>query len=93
MGPSGQPEYVDLVPHDRGSFASWHLEHRKGNHRGASLDAVNRHDNTILVTTRNVARFTVWLHPDRVHVSCPLTIWVDGKVAFQGPGAVAGNRE
>ena len=31
--------------------------------RGASLDAVNRHDNTILVAARNVASFTVWLHP------------------------------
>ena len=80
------------MPHDNGSFASWHLEYRKGKHRGASLDAVNRHDNTILVTTRNVARFTVWLHPRMVDVSRPVTIVADGKVRFQGRlSAVAGH--
>ncbi len=40
--------------------------------------------NTVLVTTRNVARFTVWLHPHMVDVSQPVTIVVDGKVRFQG---------
>ena len=80
----GSLEYDELVSHDDGSFASWHLEYRPAKHRGAALDAVNRHDNTILVATRNVARFTVWLHPRMVDVSRPVTILVDGKVRFQG---------
>ena len=30
----GSLEYDELVPHDNGSFASWHLEHRKGTTAG-----------------------------------------------------------
>ena len=80
----GNLVYDELVPYDDGSFASWRLEYRKGTHRGAAIDAVNRHDNTILVATRNVARFTVWLHPRMADVARPVTIVVDGKVKFQG---------
>jgi len=85
----GSLEYDELIEHysiEHGmrNFASWRLEYRQGKHRGALLDAVNRHDNTIVVSTRNVARFTVWLHPRMVDVSRPVTIMVDGKIGFQG---------
>jgi hypothetical protein len=81
---SGDIEYDELIPHYPDSFTNWRLEYRKVALHGASLDAINRHDNTIQVTTRNVARFTVWLHPRMVDVSRPVTIVVDGTVRFQG---------
>ena len=62
----GDLEYERLIPHNERSFTNFRLEYRKAKYGGASLDAVNRHDNTIVVTTRNVARFTVWLHPRMV---------------------------
>ena len=61
-------EYDELVAHGSGDFDSWRLEHRIAQHRGAAIEAVNRGDNTIAVTTRNVVRFTVWLHPRMVDV-------------------------
>ena len=75
----GNIDYDELIPHEGVTFDSWRLDHRVAAHPGASLDAVNRHDNTILVATRNVARFTVWLHPRMVDVARPVTIVVDGK--------------
>jgi len=81
---NGDISFDELVPHDGRKFADWRLEHRMTSLRGASLDAVNGHDNTISVTTQNVARFTVWLHPRMVDDSRPTTIIVDGKVRFQG---------
>ena len=80
----GNINYDELIPHNQNSFTIWRLEHRVAPHPGASLDAVNRHDNTIEVATRNVARFTVWLHPRMVDVSRPVTVVVDGKVRFSG---------
>jgi predicted esterase len=59
----GKLDYDALLAHGTGDFATWHLEHRTVQRRGASIEAVNRGDNTIAVTTKNVARFTVWLHP------------------------------
>jgi len=63
-------------------FDAWRLEHRRATRRGAMIDAVNQGQNRIKVTTKNVARFTVWLHPNMVDVSKPVTIAVDGKVRF-----------
>jgi pimeloyl-ACP methyl ester carboxylesterase len=81
---TGNIDYDELIPYDKGTFASWRLEHRIAALPGASLDAVNRHYNTIMVATRNVARFTVWLHPRMVDVVQPVTIVVDGKTRFNG---------
>ena len=47
------------------------------------IDAVNHGDNKITVTTRNVARFTLWLHPRMVDVSKAVAIRVDGQVRFE----------
>jgi hypothetical protein len=60
------------------------LEYKKVALGGASLDAINRRNNTIEVTTHNVARFTVWLHPHMVDISQSVSIVVDGKALFQG---------
>jgi hypothetical protein len=75
----GKLEYDELIDNDPDDFDSWRLEHRKSRRKGASIDAVNRRDNTIVVTTRNVAKFTVWLHPKMVDVQKPVTVVVNGK--------------
>ena len=81
---AGNIEYDELIPHDINSFTTWRLDYKKVALRGASLDAINRHNNTIEVATQNVARFTVWLHPRMVDIARPVTIVVDGKARFQG---------
>ena len=78
----GELKYDELVSHSDGGFDSWRLEHRRSNHRGAMIDAVNHGDNTIAVATRNVARFTLWLHPRMVNISKRVVVRVDGKVRF-----------
>jgi hypothetical protein len=81
---SGKLEYDELVDNGADDFDSWRLKHRRSHRDGASIDAVNRGDNTIVVTTRNVARFTVWLHPRMVDVTRKVTVVVNGKKRFAG---------
>jgi pimeloyl-ACP methyl ester carboxylesterase len=81
---SGKLEYDELVDNDADDFDSWRLEHRRSKRDGASIDAVNRGDNTIVVTTRNVARFTAWLHPQMVDFTKRVTVVVNGKNRFAG---------
>ncbi len=81
---SGKIEYDELRSLGTGEFSSWHLEHRKRNHSGAAIDAVNQGGNSIRVTTQNVARFTVWLHPKMIDVEKPVRIVVDGRTLFRG---------
>jgi predicted esterase len=73
---------VDELRSQGEDFDEWKLIHRRTRRRGAALDAVNRGDNLIEVTTLNVARFTIWLHPKMVDVAKPVTIKVDGKTKF-----------
>jgi predicted esterase len=80
----GQLDYDALVAHSKGDFSSWRLEHRTIHRRGAAIEAVNRGDNTIAVTARNVARFTVWLHPRMVDLAKPVVIVVNGQERFSG---------
>jgi pimeloyl-ACP methyl ester carboxylesterase len=80
----GELEYDELISHSGGDFDSWRLEHRQSSRSGAMIDAVNHGDNTIAITTRNVARFTNWLHPRMVDVSKRVVVKVDGKVRFDG---------
>ena len=72
----------DELESDGADFDEWKLVHSRPRRRGATIDAVNRGDNRIDATTQNVARFTVWLHPEMVDISKPVTIAVDGKVRF-----------
>jgi len=76
----GELAYDELISHSGGDFDSWRLEHRRSKHRGAMIDAVNHGDNRITVTTQNVVRFSLWLHPRMVRISKPVVVRVDGKV-------------
>lgn len=80
----GDLEYDELATCDDDDFDTWHLEHRRYSRRGCMIDAINRGRNRIDVTTLNVDRFTVWLHPKMVDVAKPVTVCVDGKVRFAG---------
>jgi predicted esterase len=81
----GELEYDELVDNDvEDDFDAWRLERRQGRRQGASIDAVNRGGNLLQITTRNVARFTVWLHPRMIDVSKPVTMLVNGESRFVG---------
>jgi hypothetical protein len=72
------------VPHGSNSeLRGWSLEHRRTSARGSLIDAVNHGNNRIELRTQNVAECTVWLHPKMVDTSQPVTIVVNGDVAFQ----------
>jgi pimeloyl-ACP methyl ester carboxylesterase len=58
-------------------FDEWKLVHRRPMRSGACIEAVNRGENRIEVTSENVARFTIWLHPQMVDPRKPVTIAVD----------------
>lgn len=75
----GKLEYDALIDNDDDDFDSWRLEYRRLQRDGSSIDAVNRRDNSIVVKTRNVARFTVWLHPRMVDINKPVTVIVNGR--------------
>lgn len=81
---SGKIEYDELLCDDDVEFDDWKLEYQRSRRKGSSLDAVNKGDNTIAVTARNVARFTVWLHPKMVDLKKPVTILVNGEKRFTG---------
>jgi pimeloyl-ACP methyl ester carboxylesterase len=80
----GQLDYDALRVHGAGDFSTWRLEHSVVQQKGAAIEAVNRGDNTIAVTTRNVARFTVWLHPRMVDLGKPVVVLVNGRRQFSG---------
>jgi predicted esterase len=81
----GELEYDELIATSgEADFDAWRLEHRRAERQGASIDAVNRGDNIFDVRTRNVAKFTVWLHPKMVDISRPVTVTVNGETRFSG---------
>ena len=81
----GDLQYDDLVSHGSpDDFTHWRLEHKTVNLSGTAVEAINRGDNRIVVTTQNVIRFTVWLHPRMADLSKSVTIVVDGHSAFSG---------
>ncbi len=80
----GNLEYDALRSNGNGDFDSWRLMHRKVKYPGAAIEAVNRGDNTVEISTENVARFTVWLHPKMVDTTKPVKIVVDGNTLFEG---------
>jgi pimeloyl-ACP methyl ester carboxylesterase len=77
----GKLEFDELATHGE-DFDEWRLEHRRTSRRGSMIDAINRGNNRIDLSTENVERLTVWLHPKMVDISQPVTICVDGKVRF-----------
>jgi len=49
------------------------------NVRAAKVDAVNHGDNRFTIKTRNVKRFSLWLHPKMVNFSKPIHLHLNGK--------------
>jgi predicted esterase len=80
----GTIEYDELATNGADDFDEWRLRHRTTELDGASIEALNRGDNTFEVTTRNVARFTVWLHPRMIDVRKPVTVIVNREPQFSG---------
>ncbi len=80
----GEIEFDELRSNGSEDFDEWRLRHRTREHRGASIEAVNEGNNRIKLTTQNVRRLTVWLHPKMVDVGKPVRIVVDGKTRFEG---------
>jgi predicted esterase len=64
------------------NWEGWRLRHERRELEGASVDAVNCGDNRFEATTRNVKRFSLWLHPKMADFSRPVCVSVDGKVVF-----------
>lgn len=80
---AGSLEYDELIGQGE-DFDEWRLEHRRVTRRGAMIDAINRGDNRFDVTTENVSRLTIWLHPRMVDVAKSVTVTVDGRKRFEG---------
>lgn len=55
-------------------WSRWQLKHKTIERTGAMIEAINRGENRIEITTRNVTRLTVWLHPRMVEFSRPWSI-------------------
>ena len=78
----GDIELDELYTNGSKDFDEWRLNHRTVKRPGASIEAINRGDNTIDINTQNVQRFTVWLHPKMIDVTKPVAINVNGKPRF-----------
>ena len=64
------------------NWKGWQLVHSRRTFLGAMAEAVNQGDNRFDVTTRNVRRFGIWLHPRMVDLAKPVRVVVNGKLAF-----------
>ena len=80
----GKLTYDLLLCDDDVEFDDWRLEHETRRRDGASIEAANRGDNTIGVKTTNVKRCTVWLSPQMVDVTKPVTVLLNRQRAFHG---------
>ena len=65
-------------------WGQWELSHKKVTRPGALIDAVNLGDNRLAVTTTNVARLTLWLHPKMVDFARPIQVTLNGRPWFDG---------
>ncbi len=80
----GTLTYDRLLDDEDVDFDDWKLEYSREKFRGAGIDARLDDENRVIVQTKNVARFTVWLHPNMIDVERPVTILVDGQTRFTG---------
>lgn len=78
----GNLKYDELVTNGSEDFHEWRLSHQVSERTGAMIDAVNRGNNQIALTTANVAQCTVWLHPRMVDVTKPIIIILNGQQVF-----------
>ena len=65
----------------RESFDKQGFKMTKRNVRAGLVDATNHGDNSMTITTDNVIRFSVWLHPKMADFSKPLRITVNGRAS------------
>jgi len=63
-------------------WEQWKLAHTTVKRNGAMIEAVNLGGNRLKVTTTNVSRFTLWLHPTMVDFGKPIQVTVNGKPRF-----------
>lgn len=66
------------------NWEGWRLIPGRRELPAALVEGFSRGGNRFEVTTRNVRRFALWLHPKMVDFSRPVSVRVDGKDAFQG---------
>lgn len=62
---------------------AWHLSHEKVTRKAAMIESINQGNNLIEVTTKNVSRFTLWLHPKMVDFSKKIQVKVNGRLLFE----------
>jgi len=67
---------------DEERFRAWKAELSKLERPGAVVEAVNRGKNRFEVTTQNIHRFALWLHPKMVDFAKPIRVTVNGKEVF-----------
>ncbi len=63
----------------REAFDQQGFELAKQNVTAGCLDATNHGDNRIAITTQNVMRFSIWLHPRMIDFAQPLRLTVNGR--------------
>ena len=86
----GTLEYDALRSNGRGhskdgpieQWTQWKLSHQKVNRNGASIEAINQGNNQFQVTTTNVKRLAIWLHPKMVDFAKPVKVTIDGRSVF-----------
>ena len=65
-------------------WTQWKLTHKSVQRKGAMVEAINLGENRLEVATRNVSRFTLWLHPAMVDFGKPIEITVNREQRFEG---------
>jgi predicted esterase len=78
----GKLPFDELRDNGADDFDAWRLSHVTTKRPGAAIDAVNRGENTIALTTQNAARCTVWLHPKMVDINKRVRVTIDDKLRF-----------
>lgn len=83
----GEVEYDGVEIHGRKGHSkdsapelwiAWELKRIRVKREGALIEAVYEGGNRFRVTTKNVKRFSLWLHPKMVDIGKPVTVTVNG---------------
>lgn len=86
----GQLGYDALERHGSGhskdspieEWKQWELRHKTVKRDGSLLEALNQGENRLAVTTTNVSRLTLWLHPSMVDFAEPIQVTLNGEKCF-----------
>jgi hypothetical protein len=66
----------------RENWDNWRLTHLERQLSAAMVDATNKGGNRFEVTTRNVRRFSIWVHEEMIDFSQPVAVAVNGRLLF-----------